>query len=32
VRLYMVINVDPNRPPDDYELEQYVQIRNLKEE
>lgn len=32
VRLFMVVNVNPNRPPDDYDLEQYVQIRNLKEE
>jgi len=30
MRLFMVINVNPNRPPDDYDLEQYVQIRNLK--
>ncbi|GEM_PF-327624 len=32
VRLHMVVNINPNRAPDDYELEQYVQIRNLKEE
>ncbi|MFZ3073951.1 MAG: prepilin-type N-terminal cleavage/methylation domain-containing protein [Minisyncoccales bacterium] len=32
VRLYMIVNVNVNRAPDDYELEQYVQIRNLKEE
>lgn len=30
MRLFMVINVDVNRAPDDYDLEQYVQIRNLK--
>jgi prepilin-type N-terminal cleavage/methylation domain-containing protein len=32
VRLYMIVNVNLNRAPDDYKLEQYVQIRNLKEE
>ncbi len=31
MRLFMVINVDVNRAPDDYDLEQYVQLRNLKE-
>lgn len=29
MKLYMVVNVDPNRPPSDYQLEQYVQLRNL---
>jgi len=32
MRLFMVINVDVNRAPGDYELEQYVQLRNLKGE
>ncbi|HOX30524.1 MAG TPA: type II secretion system protein [Candidatus Paceibacterota bacterium] len=32
MKLFMVINIDPNRPPGDYDLEQYVQLRNLKEE
>ncbi len=32
MKLFMVVNIDPARPPGDYELEQYVQIRNLKEE
>jgi len=32
MRLFMVINVDVNRAPGDYELEQYVQLRNLKNE
>ena len=32
MRLFMVINVDVNRAPGDYELEQYVQLRNLKDE
>lgn len=31
MRLFMVINVDMNRAPGDYDLEQYVQLRNLKE-
>jgi len=30
MRLYLVINVDPFRPPQDFELESHVQIRNLK--
>jgi prepilin-type N-terminal cleavage/methylation domain-containing protein len=32
MKLFMVVNVDPNRPPSDYQLEQYVQLRNLKKE
>ncbi len=32
MKVYLVINVDPNRPPDDFELESSVQLRNLKEE
>lgn len=32
MRVYLVINVEPNRPPQDFELESYVQLRNLKEE
>jgi len=32
VRLFMVVNINVNRAPDDYDLEQYIQIRNLKEE
>ena len=31
MRLFMVINVDENRAPGDYDLEQFVQLRNLKE-
>jgi type II secretory pathway pseudopilin PulG len=31
MRLFMVINVDVNRAPGDYDLEQYVQLRNLKD-
>ena len=30
MKLLMVVNVDPNRPPNDYQLEQYIQLRNLK--
>lgn len=32
MKLFLVINVDPNKPPDEYQLESYVQIRNLKSE
>ena len=32
MKVYLVVNVDPNRPPQDFELESYVQIRNLKSE
>lgn len=32
MKVYLVVNVDPNRPPQDFELESYVQLRNLKEE
>jgi prepilin-type N-terminal cleavage/methylation domain-containing protein len=28
--LYVVINIDPLRPPQDFVLESYVQLRNLK--
>lgn len=30
MHLYLIINVDPNRPPQNYELSSDVQIRNLK--
>ncbi|MCX6764658.1 MAG: hypothetical protein NTU58_03050 [Candidatus Nealsonbacteria bacterium] len=30
--IYLVINVDPNRPPNEFQLESYVQLRNLKTE
>jgi len=30
MRVYLVINVNPNRPPQDFGLESDVQIRNLK--
>ncbi len=30
MRVYLVINVDPNRPPQNFELESCVQVRNLK--
>lgn len=30
MRVYLVVNVDPNRPPQDFVLESDVQLRNLK--
>jgi len=30
VKVHLTVNVDPNRPPDDFNLESSVQIRNLK--
>jgi hypothetical protein len=30
MHIYLKINVDPNRPPDNFELESDTQIRNLK--
>jgi len=32
MKVYLVVNVDPNRPPQDFELESSVQLRNLKQE
>ncbi len=32
MKVYLVVNVDPNRPPQDFELESFVQLRNLKVE
>jgi type II secretory pathway pseudopilin PulG len=32
VKVYLVINIDPNRPPKEFELESFVQLRNLKTE
>lgn len=32
MEVYLVVNVDPNRPPQDFELESSVQLRNLKQE
>jgi type II secretory pathway pseudopilin PulG len=32
MKIYLVVNVDPNRPPNEFELESYVQLRNLKTE
>ena len=32
MKLYMVVNYNPQRAPEEYELESYVQLRNLKEE
>jgi len=30
MKIYLVVNINPARPPDDFELESYVQLRNLK--
>jgi len=30
MHVYLKVNIDPNRPPDDFELESDAQIRNLK--
>lgn len=32
MKVFLAINVDPNRPPQDFELESSVQLRNLKSE
>ena len=32
MKIFLVINVNPNRSPNDFELESYVQLRNLKDE
>lgn len=32
MKVYLVVNVAPNRPPQDFELKSFVQLRNLKEE
>ena len=31
MKIFLVINVDPNRPPTEFQLESFVQLRNLKE-
>lgn len=30
IKILLVVNVDPNRPPDEFDLESSVQLRNLK--
>jgi len=32
MKVYLVVNVNLNRPPNDFELESWVQLRNLKSE
>jgi prepilin-type N-terminal cleavage/methylation domain-containing protein len=32
VKVFLVVNIDPNRLPDEYQLEEFVELRNLKEE
>lgn len=31
MKVFLVVNVDPNKPPTEYQLESFVQIRNLKQ-
>lgn len=30
MKIFLVVNIDINRPPDEFQLESYVQLRNLK--
>jgi hypothetical protein len=32
MKIFLVVNVDPNRPPNEFQLESYVQLRNLETE
>jgi prepilin-type N-terminal cleavage/methylation domain-containing protein len=32
MKVHLIINIDPNRSPNEFELESYVQLRNLKTE
>lgn len=32
MQVFLIVNIDPNRPPSDFELESSVQLRNLKQE
>jgi len=32
MKVYLVININPNKPPQDFQLESFVQLRNLKQE
>lgn len=32
IKIFLVINIDPNRPPNEFEFETSVQLRNLKTE
>lgn len=32
MKTYLVVNIDPNRPPEEFELESFVQLRNLRSE
>lgn len=32
MKVFLAVNVNPNRPPQDFQLESFVQLRNLKEE
>ncbi len=32
MKVFLVVNVNPNKPPQDFHLESFVQLRNLKQE
>jgi len=32
MKIFLIVNINPNRAPQSFELESYVQLRNLKEE
>jgi hypothetical protein len=32
MKIFLVVNVDPNRPPVEYQLQSFVELRNLKNE
>jgi hypothetical protein len=32
IKVFLVVNVDPSRPPNDYQLQSFVQLRNLKKQ
>lgn len=32
MKVFLVVNVNPNKPPQDFQLESFVQLRNLKNE
>lgn len=31
MKVYLIINANPDRPPEDFELESFIELRNLKE-
>jgi len=32
MKIFLVVNINPNKPPQDFQLQSFVQLRNLKEE